>query len=114
MKLPKNKLIFAILVLCCACLFAFFIIRQAGEARAPEFGNVCINNLRSIEYAKGQWVLEHQAKPGDVVTVNELSSFINDKRVLKCLLGGTYQIGKIGENPTCSLGTTVTPAHVLP
>jgi hypothetical protein len=32
----------------------------------------------------------------------------------KCPAGGTYTIGKVGEPPTCSLGTNVTPAHVFP
>jgi hypothetical protein len=31
-----------------------------------------------------------------------------------CPDGGIYHLSKVGEHPTCSLGTTVTPAHVLP
>jgi len=88
--------------------------------------NACINNLRQIDAAKNEWTLEHNAKSNDVVTVNDMRPYIERERnnpfikldakgnLPKCPSGGIYSIGKIGEPPTCSLGTTVTPAHVLP
>jgi hypothetical protein len=88
--------------------------------------NACINNLRQIDAAKNEWALEHNAKSNDVVTVNDIRPYIEHERnnpfikldakgnLPKCPSGGIYSIGKIGEPPTCSLGTTVTPVHVLP
>jgi hypothetical protein len=88
--------------------------------------NACINSLRQIDAAKNQWALEHSAKSNDVVTIDDIRPYIESERnnpfikldakgnLPKCPSGGTYTIGKVGENPTCSLGTTVTPAHVLP
>ena len=82
--------------------------------------------MRQIDAAKNQWALEHNAKSNDVITINEIRPYIELERnnpfikldtkgnLPKCPSGGTYTIGKVGEAPTCSLGTTVTPAHVLP
>jgi|ERR1017187_9805840 hypothetical protein len=90
--------------------------------------NACINNLRRIDAAKNEWALEHNGKTNDVVTVSDIKPYLehdldpNGKPYLKldakgnlpkCPSGGVYTIGKVGEPPTCSLGTTVTPAHVL-
>lgn len=88
--------------------------------------NRCINNLRQIDAAKNEWALEHNAKSNNVVTINDIKPYIERERnnpfikldakgnLPKCPSGGIYTIGKVGEPPTCSLGTTVTPAHVLP
>jgi len=78
----------------------------------------CIKNLRQIDAAKKKWVLEHNGKAGDVVTEYDLTPYTKSNSECDifptCPQGGAYTIGKIGEPPTCSLGTTVTPAHVLP
>jgi hypothetical protein len=86
----------------------------------------CINNLRQIDAAKNEWALEHNAKSNGVVTIKDIRPYIERERnnpfikldakgnLPKCPSGGVYTIGVIGEPPTCSLSTTVTPAHVLP
>jgi hypothetical protein len=76
--------------------------------------NICINNLREIDIAKREWALAHNATNGDAITTDQLTNYLLHGVITKCPSGGTYKIGKIGENPTCSLGTTVTPAYVLP
>ena len=75
--------------------------------------------------AKNEWALEHNAKSNDIVTIKDIRPYIERERnnsfikldakgnLPKCPSGGTYTIGKIGEPPTCSLGTTVDPPHVL-
>ncbi|MEJ0088705.1 MAG: hypothetical protein WDM80_02985 [Limisphaerales bacterium] len=74
----------------------------------------CINNLKQIDLAKNQWAIDHNAKTNEVVTMDALTDYLGSTTKLICPSGGTYIIGKISELPTCSLGTTVTPAHVLP
>ena len=37
-----------------------------------------------------------------------------DGKIPPCPQGGVYSIKKVGDVPTCSLGTTVTPSHILP
>jgi hypothetical protein len=87
----------------------------------------CINNLREIDGAKEEWTLKHNAKTNDIVTFDQIKPYLvpDDQpnafikldakgNLPKCPEGGIYTIGRIGEPPTCSLGTTVNPQHVLP
>jgi hypothetical protein len=96
-----------------------------GSSHRTSPANACINILRQIDAAKSQWALEHNAKSNDVVTINDIRPYIEHERnnpfikldakgdLPKCPSGGIYTIGKIGEPPTCSLGTNVNPPHVL-
>jgi competence protein ComGC len=85
------------------------------KARATSQANACINNLRQIDAAKNEWALENNKTTNDIPTTQDLNQYIKGGFAsLHCPAGGTYTIGRVGETPTCSLGTTVTPAHVLP
>lgn len=74
----------------------------------------CINNLRDINAAKNEWALENGKTNGVVVVANQLTNYLHHGIMPKCPSGGVYTIGKVGELPTCSLGTNVNPPHVLP
>jgi hypothetical protein len=80
--------------------------------------NACIHNLQQIDAAANQFALEHRLTNGDAINYpNDLTPYIklNDEgKIPPCPSGGIYSIKKVGDTPTCSLGTTVTPAHVLP
>jgi len=74
--------------------------------------NACINNLRQIDAAKNEWALEKGKSNGTTVTEADLKPYIRldaQGNLPKCPAGGIYTIGKVGENPTCSV-----PGHVLP
>jgi hypothetical protein len=79
--------------------------------------NACINNLRQIDAAANQFALEHSKTNGEAINYpNDLTPYIKlnkDGKIWPCPSGGIYSIKKVGDVPTCSLGTTVTPAHVL-
>jgi general secretion pathway protein G len=79
--------------------------------------NICINNLRQVDGAKEQWALENGKTNGDtVVTENDIKPYLrldSKGNLPQCPSGGKYVIGRLNEPPTCSLGTNVTPAHVL-
>jgi hypothetical protein len=83
----------------------------------PSPANTCINNLRQIDGAAEQLALEKHLTNGYHINYpSDLTPYIrtpNGKNVLYCPSGGVYQIDKVGKYPTCSLGTNVTPAHVL-
>jgi hypothetical protein len=102
----------------CLCTFvAVLIIPNFIKARATSADGACINNLRRFQEAKDQWALEHNAKTNDVVTGADIKPYIKlaaDGHFPKCPQGGFYTIGKVGENVTCSLGTNIYPAHILP
>lgn len=77
------------------------------KARATSQKNACINNLRQIDVAKQQWALEKSKKNGDVPAKEDLLPYL--RRWPVCPAGGTYVIGAVGEEPTCSI-----PSHRLP
>ena len=62
----------------------------------------CINNLRQIEMAKHQWAGEHHVTTNDTPSWNDLQDYLKPQP-WKCPNGGTYNIGRIGELPTCSI-----------
>jgi len=126
---PKNKSSFLLYFVIVGVIFLLFaVLAIPNFVRDPWTSpdNACINNLRQIDSAKNQWALEHNAKSNDIVTINDIRPYIERERnnafikldakgnLPKCPSGGIYTIGKIGEPPTCSLGTNVIPAHVLP
>lgn len=103
------------------CLFGFFIwvVINFRIVPPPVSGaNDCINNLRQIDAAANQFALENHPTNGDRINFpNDLTPYIKlnkDGKIQPCPSGGAYSLKKVGDLPTCSLGTTVTPAHVLP
>ena len=69
--------------------------------------NACINNLMCIAGAKGTLAKERHFRPGKFVIQVDLGPYMFGWR--SCPAGGTYTIGPIGTNPTCSV-----PGHELP
>src|SRR5437868_2946657 len=99
---PLVRLRFKIaIVLVFLGLWALILIPGFRMDRHVARKNACINNLRQIEGAKMQWALENHARPGDSVAVTNLESYIKYGWPA-CPSSGTYTIGRIGENPTCS------------
>jgi hypothetical protein len=88
------------------------------RARATSQANACINNLRQIDAAANEFALEHGKTNGEAINFpDDLTPYIklnSQGKIPSCPAGGAYSIERVGDTPTCSLGTTVTPAHVLP
>ena len=88
------------------------------RARAISSFNPCINNLRQIDAAVNEFALEHNRTTGSPINYpSDLTPYIKLDRFGKlpsCPDGGVYSISRVGDAPTCSLGTNITPAHVLP
>ena len=71
--------------------------------------NTCIGNLRVIDGAKESWGFDHHITTNDVFTWADLvgkGRYVPHKLV--CPDGGTYTIGRLHENPKCSI-----PGHNL-
>ncbi len=99
-------------------LLAAIAIPNFVKARATSQANACINNLRQIDAAANQFALEKGKKTADAITLNtDLTPYIklnSASAIPPCPAGGTYQCTAVGTAPLCTLGSGVTPAHVLP
>jgi competence protein ComGC len=112
-KASKSGIVFwTVVAFLISILVLAIVVPNLIKAYAKPSTNSCINNLRWIDSAKSQWAVENNNTNGAFVTENDINSYLKHT-IPKCPAGGTYIIGKIGENPTCSLGTNVIPWHVL-
>ena len=76
------------------------------KARETSRTKSCIANLRQVDSAKEQWAMDNNASNGSAVTggwagLTGANGYI--KAQPNCPSGGTYTIGNIGTDPTCSL-----------
>jgi hypothetical protein len=85
-------------------LIAFGIVTASAKT-TPQ--SACINNLRQIDGAKEQLQLETKLKDGDVATIAAVGAYIK-AGFPTCPAGGSYTLGVIGRDPTCSV-----PGHSL-
>jgi prepilin-type N-terminal cleavage/methylation domain-containing protein len=106
-----------IVVLILALILAIAVpnyVRQRACAQA----NTCINNLVKIESAAAQFALENGKKNGDLINYpDDIKPYIkltSGGEIPTCPASGIYALTLVGTNPTCTLGTLVTPAHLLP
>jgi len=99
-------------------LLAAIAIPNFIKSRATSQANACINNLRQIEGAAQQWALERGQTTGNPINYpTDLTPYIklnSASSVPPCPAGGSYTEAAVGDVPTCSLGTTITPFHQLP
>jgi len=112
-----TKLFYWGIIICCLVFLALTARLNFIKEPNTSPANACINNMRQIDAAINEWALINGKTKGTVVTVNDIKPYIklNSKgNVPPCPSGGTYNFGKVGEPVTCSLGTNVVPAHVLP
>lgn len=84
-------------------------IRWFIAARSTKAANPCVNQLRMIDGAKEQWVLENDKTTNDTPTWDDIVPYLKSKPV--CPDGGIYTLGRVGEPPTCSIGGQ---GHTLP
>ncbi len=104
----KELITPAVVVLFSAALAAA-ILPALARARSTPAINTCINNLRLLDGAKRQWELEHHRSTNEPpLAVADLRAYL--EQTLLCPQGGTYNVGRVGESPKCSLGGT----HALP
>jgi len=98
----------------CCLVGAVILIAPNFKRVDPGMGNYCVNNLRQIQSAKEQWMLEWGKTTNDVPTWADLNPYMgrtgDAKSEIHCPAGGIYTLRSVGEKPTCSIGG---PSHTL-
>jgi len=74
------------------------------KARDTALMNACVNNLRQIQDAKRQWMMENKKEATDTPTESELTPYLKGT-MPKCPAGGKYKLNSVGESPACSIPT---------
>lgn len=112
--LVEIMIVIAIIGLLCAIAIPNYV-----RARANSQASACINNLRQIDSAVQQFAIENKKRVGDEVAYpTDLLPYIklnSANSIPPCPAGGEYSLSTIGAVPSaiCSLGNTVTPAHLM-
>ena len=92
-------------------LLAVIAIPNFVRSRNTTQRNTCINSLRQIDSAKHQWALENKKSDTDTPTFVEVKLYIKNIVFPTCPASGTYTIGAVNTDPTCSKNAD---GHVLP
>jgi prepilin-type N-terminal cleavage/methylation domain-containing protein len=99
-------------------LLAAIAIPNFVHARATSQANACINNLRQIDGAIQQFAIEAGKKVGDTINFpSDITPYLklnSANSIPPCPAGGIYTVNPVASTPSvmCSLGNTVTPAHI--
>jgi hypothetical protein len=96
------------LALSVPCAFVFLlwaVLSLPGliPARSESQRAACVNNLKWIANAKAEWASKNDKSPTDAPSEADLygiNAFIRDRP--QCPRGGTYIIGRVADDPTCS------------
>ena len=85
-------------------LLAAIAIPNFVRARETSQSNTCIANMKQIDGAKASWCMEFKKSLTDTPGTTDL--YGTDKYIRvepECPGGGTYTIGQVDAEPTCSL-----------
>jgi len=116
MQINKNlkagfTLVEIMIVVAIIGLLAAIAIPNFVRARTTAQTNACINNLRQIDGAVQQYVLENRIAAGGSVTLDNVKDYLKGSIIPICPGGGTYSVNAANVNPACSLAES---GHVLP
>jgi prepilin-type N-terminal cleavage/methylation domain-containing protein len=94
-------------------LLAAIAIPNFVRARNTAQRNACINNLRQIDGGKQQWALENKKSDSDVPVQTDIEVYIKNNKFPTCPSSGSYTIGAVNTDPTCSK-SAAPDLHQLP
>jgi hypothetical protein len=115
---PSKLVVVPITLISCILIgfVAVFVVPMLVRRIYERAANACINNLRQIDGAKEQWALENHITNRPVST-SDIQPYMGRGSAGTfpiCPAGGQYIIGKLGEDPRCTIGRFAWPNdHVL-
>ncbi len=78
-------------------------VPQFMRARGRSLQKTCILNLRKIADAKEVYAQEQKIADGQPVAMTDIwPEYVRGATAPTCPAGGTYTVGRVGENPECS------------
>lgn len=124
---PKKRFAFTLIEIMVTLMIITTLIGiavpQFLRAREVSRARGCVKNLRVITIAKEQYGMDNHLGAGAAMPAlsalcgNGTTTYIKGTGPI-CQSGGTYTVGNLATDPTCSIGTTVgsteSLAHVLP
>lgn len=87
------------------------VVPNFVKARSKPSRNACIPNLKQMDGAVQQWVLENKKSPTDTYSLSDpaLLAYLKGSVLPKCPQGGRYSPGtNVTDKPKCSY-----PGHTL-
>ncbi|MBB6052861.1 competence type IV pilus major pilin ComGC [Armatimonas rosea] len=125
-KSPKKRGAFTLIEIMVALMIltTLFSIAVPQFLRAREVSRArgCVKNLKVIEMAKEQYGMDNHLSAGATLPAlsalcgNGTTTYIKGPGPI-CESGGTYTVGVLSADPTCSIGTSIGAAplsHTLP
>ena len=103
----SRRLIITAAVVAFAIVGFAVVLPAFIRARTTSASNACVNNLRQIDAAKQQWMLENGKTTNDIPSWDAIRPYLGrgpEGEVPRCPQGGTYILGRAGEPPRCSIG----------
>src|SRR5208282_1525112 len=98
------------ILICSVCLVAAVVIALpvlAHFTRKSSKIPLCHFNLMQLELCKIDWAQDYNKTTNDTPTWDDLRPYFPDRwsnSIPVCPVGGTYIIGRVGEQPRCSIG----------
>lgn len=84
-------------------LLAMIAIPAVGNSMATARYNAIINNLRVIQNQKQLWAAQEKKGDNDTPSEADLAPYFNTGKFPTAVMGETYNINPVGQNPTATL-----------
>jgi prepilin-type N-terminal cleavage/methylation domain-containing protein len=114
---PGFTLIEIMVVMFIVSLLLAIAVPQFIRAREVSRATSCRHNLKQILGSKERWAMDNHKGPDDEPVMEDLvEPGVYLEGELECPSGGDYDIGKLSELPTCTIGGVNGDrlAHLLP
>lgn len=92
------------MVICIIGMLLAIAVPSFLQQRTRSQVTSCQENLRVIQAAKQRWAMENNKGATSTPTWDDLSPMFIKGKKPSCPAGGTYTIGSLDADPTCSVG----------